>query len=136
MQYRLKLRHASQSYGMTETTLGVLITRQSNPRPGSVGQIVPGMMAKVIDVNNKSLGPYREGELCFKGPLVMKGYIGDKKSTNASIDKDNWLRTGDVAYYDEDGFFYIVDRLKELIKYKAFQVSHRYLRCQSRQLHV
>lgn len=113
---------------MTETTLGVLLTRQSNTRPGSVGQIVPGMMAKVIDVNNKTLGPYKEGELCFKGPLVMKGYIGDEKSTNAAIDKDNWLHTGDVAYYDEDGFFYIVDRLKELIKYKAFQVSGRYFK--------
>lgn len=52
----------------------------------------------------------------------MKGYIGDESATKQAIDKDKWLHTGDVAYYDEDGFFFIVDRLKELIKYKAFQV--------------
>lgn len=52
----------------------------------------------------------------------MKGYCGDKKSTSATIDEDGWLHTGDIGYYDEDGFFFIVDRLKELIKYKAFQV--------------
>ena len=84
--------------------------------------------AKVIPVDesgkwsNKTLGPYCEGELCFKGDLVMKGYCGDKSSTAATIDKDGWLHTGDVGFYDKDGYFYIVDRLKELIKYKGFQV--------------
>ncbi|KRT82354.1 AMP-binding protein, partial [Oryctes borbonicus] len=108
---------------MTETTLGVLITKSSSPRAGSVGQIVPGMMAKIIDENGTALGPYQEGELCFKGPLIMKGYVGDEASTKIAIDKDNWLHTGDVAYYDGDGYFFIVDRIKELIKYKAFQVA-------------
>jgi len=52
----------------------------------------------------------------------MKGYYNDEKSTRAIIDKDGWLHTGDVGYYDEDGYFYIVDRIKELIKYKGYQV--------------
>lgn len=52
----------------------------------------------------------------------MKGYCDDSKSTSTIIDKDGWLHTGDVGYYDKDGFFFIVDRLKELIKYKGFQV--------------
>lgn len=52
----------------------------------------------------------------------MKGYYNDEKSTKATIDKDGWLHTGDVGYYDEDGYFYIVDRIKELIKYKGYQV--------------
>ncbi|KAI4457775.1 long-chain-fatty-acid--coa ligase [Holotrichia oblita] len=120
---KLNLHHASQGYGMTETTLGVLLTRADSPRVGSVGQIVPGMMAKVIDERGTPLGPYQEGELCFKGPLVMKGYVGDEKSTKIAIDEDNWLHTGDVAYYDNDGYFFIVDRIKELIKYKAYQVA-------------
>lgn len=52
----------------------------------------------------------------------MKGYVGDPESTRNTIDADGWLHTGDVAYYDNDGYFFIVDRIKELIKYKAFQV--------------
>lgn len=77
----------------------------------------------MIDEKGNALGPNQEGELCFKGPLVMKGYIGDCEATANTIDKDNWLHTGDVGYYDEDFYFYIVDRIKELIKYKGFQVS-------------
>lgn len=72
--------------------------------------------------SDKTLGPYNEGELCFKGNLIMKGYCDDKASTSATIDKDGWLHTGDIGYYDSEGYFYIVDRLKELIKYKGFQV--------------
>lgn len=52
----------------------------------------------------------------------MKGYYNDEKSTRATIDKDGWLHTGDVGYYDEEGYFFIVDRIKELIKYKGYQV--------------
>lgn len=76
----------------------------------------------MVDEHGNALGPYQEGELCFKGPLIMKGYIGDVKATQDTIDPNNWLHTGDVGYYDSDGFFFIVDRIKELIKYKAFQV--------------
>ena len=71
----------------------------------------------------KILGPNKPGELCFKGPLIMKGYLGDKQATSASFDEDEFLHTGDVGYYDDEGFFYIVDRVKELIKYKGFQVN-------------
>lgn len=70
----------------------------------------------------KSLGPYKEGELCFKGPLMMLGYVGDAASTQNLFDADGWLHSGDVGYYDEDKYFYVVDRIKELIKYKGFQV--------------
>lgn len=110
-----------QGYGMSETTLGVLQTK-AIIKPGSVGEPAQGTYAKIIDETGKSLGPNQRGELCFKGDLIMKGYINDETSTKDTIDKDGWLHTGDIAYYDEDKQFYIVDRLKELIKYKAFQV--------------
>ncbi|CAH2001725.1 unnamed protein product [Acanthoscelides obtectus] len=120
---KFNVHHVSQGYGMTETTLAVLATSHGKAKSGSCGKVVPGMMAKVIDDDGKALGQYQEGELCFKGPLIMKGYVGDPESTRNTIDADGWLHTGDVAYYDSDGYFFIVDRIKELIKYKAFQVA-------------
>lgn len=107
---------------MTETTLGVLVSSLSECRVGSVGKIVPGNMCKVVDEAGNALGPNQEGELCFQGPLIMKGYVNDPTSTANTIDKDGWLHTGDIAYFDKDFYFFIVDRIKELIKYKAFQV--------------
>ena len=81
--------------------------------------------AKIVPLEGNSkeaLGPNCEGELCFKGDTIMKGYLGDEKATQAAIDDDGFLHTGDVGYYDEDEYFYIVDRIKELIKYKGYQV--------------
>lgn len=112
-----------QGYGLTETTLGVLMAPLDSKKYGSTGVLAPGTQCKVVDLETgKTLGPNKEGELCFRGPLIMKGYIGNVEATSSIIDKDGWLWTGDVGYYDETGHFYIVDRLKELIKYKGFQV--------------
>jgi OPC-8:0 CoA ligase-1 len=72
----------------------------------------------------KNLGPYKKGELRFSGPCIMKGYYGNPEATAASFDSDGFLLTGDVGYYDEDGYFFIVDRVKELIKYKGYQVKN------------
>lgn len=78
----------------------------------------------MIDLKSgKPLGVNQSGELCFKGPMIMKGYYENPKETFATIDAEGWLHTGDVGYYDEDNSFYIVDRLKELIKYKGYQVK-------------
>lgn len=91
-------------------------------KPGSVGSLKTGLYAKVIDTETgKPLGPNQRGELCFKGDCIMKGYLGDVKATQTAI-LDGWLHTGDVGYYDNDYEFFIVDRIKELIKYKGFQV--------------
>lgn len=113
-----------QGYGLTELTGaagGVLIPR-GIPKPGSVGEVNTGVSAKVIDENGNTLGPNQKGELCFKGSLMMMGYIGDEASTKATIDEQGWLHTGDIGYFDEDLQFFIVDRIKELIKWKGFQV--------------
>lgn len=111
-----------QGYGMTETTFGILST-SIMLKPGSVGEIVFTAYAKVIDENGKSLGPNENGEICFKGDRIMNGYVNNPEATKQIVDKDGWLHSGDIGYYDEDKQFYIIDRIKELIKYKAFQVA-------------
>ena len=76
--------------------------------------------SQVVDVKtNEALGPNEEGEICVRGAMVMKGYLNNEEATSNTIDADGWLHTGDIGYYDQDGFFFITDRLKELIKYKV-----------------
>lgn len=110
-----------QGYGMSELSLSTLLQKRFLTA-GSVGDLNEGSVVKVIDENGKSLGPNSRGELCFKGNQRMIGYIGDDKATTDTIDSDGWLHTGDVGYYDENKQFFIVDRIKELIKWKGFQV--------------
>lgn len=110
-----------QGYGMTELTVGVL-SQKLIIKPGSVGDLNAGVYGKVVDEAGVALGPGKRGELCFKGSVLMMGYINDQAATSATIDKDGWLHTGDVGYYDNDFQWFIVDRIKELIKWKGFQV--------------
>lgn len=112
-----------QGYGMTELT--ILATYSDLDVPSSaVGRVMPTMKLKVLDVDTgRPVGVNQVGELCFHGPLVMKGYIGNPQETRNTIDPAGWLHTGDIGYYDRDGIIYIVDRLKELIKVKGFQVA-------------
>jgi len=110
-----------QSYGMTELTF-CCIYQKDIIKPGSIGDVNPGVLGKVVDESGKALGPKEAGELCFKGSALMMGYLNDKVATSATIDEEGWLHTGDVGYYDEDLQYYIVDRIKELIKWKGFQV--------------
>ncbi|KAG5683588.1 hypothetical protein PVAND_012861 [Polypedilum vanderplanki] len=112
-----------QGYGMTETTAGIIYGVYGKEVPGSTGMLEEGIYAKVIDEEGKSLKPNQIGEICVKGNRIMKGYLNDPKSTAETIDKDGWLHTGDLGYYNEDLQFFVVDRLKELIKYKGFQVA-------------
>lgn len=111
---------------MTEGTLS-LISRRGlavEYKTGSVGSVNPGVYCKVVDpTTGRICGVNESGELCFKGKLLMKGYLRDEKATREIIDSDGWLHSGDIGYYDENRHFYIVDRLKELIKYKGFQVA-------------
>lgn len=78
---------------------------------------------QVVSVTTgESLGPNQIGELYFQSPCVMKGYIGDKKATDEAIDECGWFHSGDLGYYSEEGYLYIVDRMKELIRYRNHQV--------------
>jgi len=115
-----------QGYGMTETS-PVTHTSPADPakmKLGSVGTVAPNTECKLVDpATGEELGANQEGELCVRGPQIMRGYLNNPEATASTIDPDNWLHTGDVGYADEDGHFFIVDRVKELIKYKGFQVA-------------
>ncbi|KAJ6647400.1 Luciferin 4-monooxygenase, partial [Pseudolycoriella hygida] len=110
----------SQGYAMTE--LSSILMQKKILKAGSVGDVNTDIYAKVIDESHNALGPNKVGELCFKGPAMMMGYIGDESATKAIINADGWLHTGDLGYYDDDLQFFIVDRIKELIKFKGYQV--------------
>ncbi|EXB31005.1 4-coumarate--CoA ligase-like 6 [Morus notabilis] len=115
-----------QGYGMTESTaIGTRGFNTKNCRDySSAGLLAPNTQAKVVDWKTGSLlPPGNSGELWLRGPGVMKGYLNNDSTTMSSIDKDGWLRTGDIAYFDQNGYLYIVDRLKEMIKYKGFQIA-------------
>lgn len=120
---RLNVVAIRQGYGMSEMTFSVLTQTEGFEKVGSVGSLRAGVWGKVIDPETgKALGPNQRGEMCFKGSAIMRGYVRNPAATKETIDKDGWLHTGDVGYYDDDGEWFIVDRLKELIKYKGFQV--------------
>ncbi|XP_044728018.1 4-coumarate--CoA ligase 1-like [Chrysoperla carnea] len=122
---RLNLDFIRQGYGLTETTLVVtMYPKGMTLKSGSVGPPLIGVKAKVVDVTTgKALGPYEKGELCFKSDTCTKGYYNNPEATAEIIDSDGWLHTGDVGYYDSDYCFYIVDRIKQLIKVKGLQVA-------------
>ncbi len=112
-----------QGYGMTELSPVSHQTVPGDYRPGSVGVTSPNTECMIVDPGSgESLGTGAEGELWVRGPQVMKGYLGRPEDSDATKDADGWLHTGDIARIDDDHHVYIVDRLKELIKYKGFQV--------------
>jgi len=113
-----------QGYGMTETSPATHLSTAGRNKPGSVGLCVPNMECRLVSVETgEEVGVGERGEICVRGPQVMKGYLNRPEATAETIDAEGWLHTGDVAYADEEGYFFIVDRAKELIKYKAFQVA-------------
>ncbi|KAI9142074.1 AMP-dependent synthetase and ligase [Paraphysoderma sedebokerense] len=111
-----------QGYGMTEMSPVSHINLISSVKMGSVGSVVPNCECKIVRSNGERVNWGESGELCIKGPNIMKGYLNNAKATGETIDQDGFLHTGDIATVDDDGCFYIVDRLKELIKYKGYQV--------------
>jgi acyl-CoA synthetase (AMP-forming)/AMP-acid ligase II len=115
-----------QGWGLTETSPDVTLSPidAARLRLGSVGQCVPNSECKVVDITTGAeLGPNQEGEICARGPQIMKGYLNNPVATANMLDDEGWLHTGDIGYFDEDGHCFIVDRLKELIKYKGYQVA-------------
>jgi acyl-CoA synthetase (AMP-forming)/AMP-acid ligase II len=115
-----------QGYGMTESSPVTHVTPldPARHRLGSIGPPVPSTECRIVDVaGGDELGPDEEGEVCVRGPQVMRGYLDDPEATAATVDADGWLHTGDVGRADDDGYVVLVDRVKELIKYKGYQVA-------------
>ena len=112
-----------QGYGMTEMSPVSNLTPAGQFKPGTSGLNVPNQELRIVDVETgKDLGVGEEGELWYRGPHIMKGYLNNQQATDDTIVEDGWLRTGDIGMIDEDGHVTITDRLKELIKVKGFQV--------------
>ena len=115
-----------QGYGLTETSpvTHFVTDRLAGTMPGSIGPAAPNTECRIVDVATEEDVPTGEaGELCIRGPQVMKGYLNNPHATANAIDADGWLHTGDVARLEEDGSLWIVDRIKELIKYKGYQIA-------------
>ncbi len=112
-----------QGYGLTETSPVTHVSPLERNKPGTVGVLLPNTEARIVDLDTeRDAEPGGRGELCVRGPQVMKGYLNNQMATDAMIDRDGWLHTGDIAIVDDEGYFTIVDRVKELIKYKGYQV--------------
>lgn len=118
--------YIAQGYGMTEAS-PVTHTRpvpEGMEKPGAIGVLVSNTEGQIVDVSTgEPLGVGKEGEIWVRGPQVMKGYLNNEAATRSTVDGEGWLHTGDIGYVAEDGYFYVVDRLKELIKYKGYQVA-------------
>jgi acyl-CoA synthetase (AMP-forming)/AMP-acid ligase II len=119
-------RFVGQAYGLTET--GLIISASPHDgrpaRPGSAGMLVPNTEARIVDPATGADVPAGEvGELWVRGPQLMSGYLGNPGATAEVLDDDGWLHTGDLVRIDPDGWLFVVDRVKELIKYKGYQVA-------------
>ncbi|KAK4189445.1 putative 4-coumarate--CoA ligase [Podospora australis] len=117
----------AQTWGLSETTGSVTFMPMGNPlendATGSVSMLAAGVEAKIVDDDERDVEPGKEGEIWVRGPMITKGYWGNEKANKEAFsEKGGWFKTGDVAVF-RDGLFYIVDRKKELIKYKGMQVA-------------
>lgn len=116
----------AQAYGLTETSPldNIDFAEPDRQRRGSVGPPLPDTEEKVVDLETgeRELPPGEVGELAIRGPQVMQGYWNNPEATARMI-RNGWLHTGDIARMDADGWVYVVDRMKDLIKYKGFQVA-------------
>src|SRR5581483_5169468 len=114
-----------QGYGLTEASPVLTLVPRGGPnRPGSIGPLVPNTEGRIVQPGTlEDVAPGQAGELLARGPQVMLGYLDDPQATEAAMVQGGWLRTGDVVQADPDGWLTVVDRAKELIKYKGYAIA-------------
>jgi long-chain acyl-CoA synthetase len=110
-------------YGLTETSPTTHVHPDEAPRPGTCGTPISDTEQRIVDAETgRDLPPGEAGELLIKGPQVMRGFWGHPEAT-AEVLREGWLHTGDIGFVDPDGYLTVVDRKKDMIKYKAYPVA-------------
>lgn len=109
------------AYGLSEVS--GIVTANEARLEGSVGTLNDGMVVQIVDEVGQRCGIFDDGEILVKAPFTFLGYWGDEAATAEAVDADGWLHTGDVGHFDENGFLYLVDRKKDILKYRNYQIS-------------
>lgn len=125
---RLGIKYIRNGYGMTELSIVSGVSGRNDDNDSfenlGVGLLVPGLLSKVVDLETQeTLEAGKVGEICYMGEQVMLGYWDNPEATRQTIDQDGWLHTGDIGYFDNKNRLHVIDRIKELIKYKGYQVA-------------
>lgn len=125
---RIGVKYIRNGYGMTElSVISNMSTRENEDDSLEIvptGVSLPGFLSKTVDLETQeTLDAGQVGEICFKGEQLMMGYWDNSEATRQTIDSDGWLHTGDVGYFDDKGSLHVINRIKELIKYKGYQIS-------------
>ncbi len=104
-----------EAYGLTESASMVTYNHFCRHVVGSVGEVAPGIEVEIRDLSGNKLGKNQEGEICIRGRNIMAGYLNNPKDTQAAFWENDWFRSGDIGYLDDQGYLFIVDRLKDMI---------------------
>ena len=109
---------------MSESGFALMVPLSARiPSRETVGQVVPGFQVKVVDINGNALNANQVGELCLKGAQMTSGYLNDERETKRLFTDDGFLRSGDLGFFDDNHFFFVVARLKEIIKCDGFDLN-------------
>ncbi|XP_062548682.1 uncharacterized protein LOC134213551 [Armigeres subalbatus] len=118
-----KLSNGTTVNSYASSEIGLIAMDAIRKKEGSVGLLMPHLNAKVVDENGKAVGPREQGELLLKTSIPFMGYYNDEEANRELMTEDGWIRTGDIGYLDEEAFVYLIDRKKDVIKYRGYQMS-------------